>query len=498
MSEHILRQVSSLKDAGRAVIKPIVKAEAEPSWHLTCSDTAFECISELVVYAVVVIVVYRAVLTLFWRARRRNYLSMKSVMRRFDSDDQLHALRETDMEEGPDLDFEDLDTPMATPRSSTSDLEKAGLERIEPRRRDGKGHKRKNSDGCANASTAGSSSGGGFQILMDDYAPPLEALGDYATAGLNTAATWVKEVVPEMAKEMGDVKYAVHMAAASLEAAVHTKPAAGSPRRAVAASISPVSSPNHSLGPSLVDEEMQEHVSAAPRSALYRVSEAWGATCGGGASEESQLGGGGDALRVDQLLEAFGGAVSICELFGTLMAPAVKNDQGNIAKMRSAWEAMGRPETARALLTTEIGTKVHKIGTSSTTLKDPSAAIALVWLRRSFAFQGALLGGLARNRDQASLSAVASDAYKAHLEPHHNWVLRGTFKMGLGAMPTKEEFLRRLSEEIPLDETERDAVVYADMAELATRQNKCLGRIATLLVELKLDPLIKDASSKRD
>ena len=497
------------------MIKPIVKAEAEPSWHLSCSDTAFECVSELVVYACVVVCIYCAASACFWRARKRKYLSLKSVMRRFDSDDQLDALREIDIEEGPDLDFEDLETPMTTPRGSTADLEKAGLERVEQRRRDGKGHKRKNSDGRAQASASKGSGSGQWQILMDDYAPPLEALGDYATAGLNTAATWVKEVVPEMAKgaaDLGDVKYAVHMAAASLEAAVQPKPVnLGSPRRAVAAGASPVSSPARSLGISLVDEEMQQHESAAPRSALHRVSEAWGVACGGsgvdgagGVGEEEQhpggqqAGGGGDGLRVAELLEAFGVAVSICELFGTLMAPAVKNDQGNIVKMRSAWEAMGRPETARALLTTEIGTKVHRLGGSSSTLKDPSAAIALVWLRRSFAFQGALLGGLAKQRDQASLSAVASEAYRAHLEPHHNWVLRGTFKMGLNAMPSKEEFLRKLGEEMALDEAERDAIVYADMAELASRQAKCLGRIATLLVELKLDPLIKDASSKRD
>ena len=59
---------------------------------------------------------------------------------------------------------------------------------------------------------------------------------------------------------------------------------------------------------------------------------------------------------------------------------------------------------------------------------------------------------------QPHVYAIASDAYKAHLEPHHNWVLRGTFKMGLGAMPTKEEFLRRLSEEIPLDEPDEKKV----------------------------------------
>ena len=107
-----------------------------------------------------------------------------------------------------------------------------------------------------------------------------------------------------------------------------------------------------------------------------------------------------------------------------------------------------------------------------------------MWLRRSFAFQLALLEGLERDHN-ASLSNVATDAYKAHLEPHHNWILKSTFKMGLNAMPPKESFLLKLGGE--LDESERDAAVYGDMAELVRVQQRVLDIVGSLLVELDLE-----------
>ena len=41
-------------------------------------------------------------------------------------------------------------------------------------------------------------------------------------------------------------------------------------------------------------------------------------------------------LSVSELLEAFRVTTSIMEMFGSLMAPAVKNDQANLAKVRDA------------------------------------------------------------------------------------------------------------------------------------------------------------------
>jgi hypothetical protein len=55
-----------------------------------------------------------------------------------------------------------------------------------------------------------------------------------------------------------------------------------------------------------------------------------------------------------------------------------------VTQVRTAWAKLGQPATLRALLRAELGTNIHQPGG---VLKDPSAAIALVWARRSLAFQ---------------------------------------------------------------------------------------------------------------
>jgi len=208
------------------------------------------------------------------------------------------------------------------------------------------------------------------------------------------------------------------------------------------------------------------------------VTLAWrGVLRGDGVGE----GGGEPRLMVDELLEALNVAMSVCENFGSLMAPAVKNDKANFDKVRSAWEKLAKPPTLRQLLEAEIATKIHKPGG---VLKDPSAAIALVWARRSLAFQTCLLEQLTKDRS-AALSACATDAYKRHLEPHHNWILKSTFKMGLNAMPRMDEFFERLGvgREPGLD---RDAV-EADMVELVESQQRVVDCIGAMLVELDLE-----------
>ena len=57
----------------------------------------------------------------------------------------------------------------------------------------------------------------------------------------------------------------------------------------------------------------------------------------GGTSDEGQE----LELTVVELLEAFRVTTSIMELFASLMAPAVKNDQANLEKVRQGWQSMG-------------------------------------------------------------------------------------------------------------------------------------------------------------
>ena len=113
--------------------------------------------------------------------------------------------------------------------------------------------------------------------------------------------------------------------------------------------------------------------------------------------------GGGDArgyeIMVGPLLDAFPTLVTVGVALGPSFFLLVKNDEGNLVKARRAWsrlseESVGaeaRCATLRGLLEAEVATGVHQTGG---VLGDPSAAIAVLWLRRTLQFLLHVLGGL--------------------------------------------------------------------------------------------------------
>ena len=450
-----------------AVARPIVKsAEAKSSWRLTCSDTPWECFAELLLYSALLICLSFAVRRC-WSRRMAGYRSIsrhdKLAMH------EVVGLREVEMEEGCGgvVDAEEFG------QSGGGLPSRAGLQR------------------SSSADSIDSYDDMAGRIHVDEYAPPI-----------STLTAWVKDVTPAM----NDMKVAVDVAAAT--AAAKMKAASSTVGKTATPTPSEHSTLQADNGLYLAtDVEPQQETrqqsdiavddattatssksgtrSSAVHGELHKVTLAWSATIGthgvvqtGGTSDEGQE----LELTVVELLEAFRVTTSIMELFGSLMAPAVKNDQANLEKVRQAWQKHGQPSTLRGLLQAEIDAKIHKPGGN---LKDPSAAIALVWVRRSLAFQAGMLKGLEQNRS-TTLSAAASEAYKRHLEPHHNFILRNTFRIGLNAMPTKEELMERLA---PGDMSvhDREAVCYADITELVDLQGRVLGAVEILLDQLGLE-----------
>ena len=198
---------------------------------------------------------------------------------------------------------------------------------------------------------------------------------------------------------------------------------------------------------------------------------------------------GEETIQVEALLEAFGHTLVIGAAFGPLLSLGVKNDESNTEKARRAWrdleaaEPSRRLTTLRELLEAERATGIHRAGG---VLADPSAAIALVWLRRSLAFQNAVFAGMVE--DRASLvSTLARDAYQTHLEHFHNFWLKNTFRAGLSAMPKREDFLQRLSPNMP--DEEREQLVYAEMSELVEVQMRVCAACSKLMIDLDLEDL---------
>ena len=172
-----------------------------------------------------------------------------------------------------------------------------------------------------------------------------------------------------------------------------------------------------SNGGSAKDGGKPEGAHAAPPSAASPV--AGGAGTAGQSPGAAPRDEGPVEMEVEATLEAFAAALRVAEVFGPLLQLAVKNDEANFAKVRKAWTAMLAAEpdrdcaTLRQLLTMEKASGIHKAGG---VLADPSAAIALVWMRRTLTFTNAILDGTAADTSP-NLGSVAGAAYKAHLEP---------------------------------------------------------------------------------
>ena len=130
----------------------------------------------------------------------------------------------------------------------------------------------------------------------------------------------------------------------------------------------------------------------------------------------------------------------------------------------------------RGLLAAEKASGVHDSHGGQPA--DPSAAVAVLWLSRSLAFQTAVLRGLLADR-AAPLSAVARAAYTEELEPHHSWLLRGNVRAGLMSMPSRVEFCARLAPTAVV--AEREPICYSEMVALIEVQEQILAEMRKLL-----------------
>lgn len=259
-------------------------------------------------------------------------------------------------------------------------------------------------------------------------------------------------------------------------------------------------------------------------------------------------------LGLDGRCDAFHtSASSISEKLGAIMAPAVKNDAKNLETLVKQWKKFKRPASLRALLSAELSAGTHRASSSGHVLREPSAALSVVWLRRAFAFQAsrrldeprsaslrtlpwpphspslgrpitlprclrppqtAILEGLLEDSG-TPMSAVTGVAYSKELEKvcrlssaplaahpplssvprpsrsqHHNWMLKSTMKVALGAVPSREEFLEKiLGSHVQSFAGAAEGMhqLYEDIGELVVVQRRVLRAMAKPLLDLDLE-----------
>ena len=73
----------------------------------------------------------------------------------------------------------------------------------------------------------------------------------------------------------------------------------------------------------------------------------------------------------------------------------------------------------------------------------------------------------------------------AHLEPYHSWLLKNTFRMGLGGLPTREDFYTRLAPRMRVAD-EREQICLQEIRDFAQVTGQVIAAIRALYEELEL------------
>ena len=199
-------------------------------------------------------------------------------------------------------------------------------------------------------------------------------------------------------------------------------------------------------------------------------------------------------LWVGPLLDAIEKSLGYGEIFGPLMVLAVKNDEGNLRKARKAWEKYSTEEegvhkdrvaTLRGLLTMENNSGIHRPGA---VLCDPSAAIAILWMRRTLQFLGRCLQGILD--DNETMGEVGANAYRMELEPYHGWLLKQTFSMALNGFPSREHIYLNIGSHLP-ETGDKEAAVKEEVRQANEQIQLVVESMRNLYEELGLEDMRK-------
>jgi len=148
----------------------------------------------------------------------------------------------------------------------------------------------------------------------------------------------------------------------------------------------------------------------------------------------------GNEVDTAQLLKACRAHLAFMKTGGSSLRLVAKDLEANVKKAEKVYKKLPAAQGKRlsSLLTSEKEAGIH----NGNQLSEKSAAMGLLWIRRSLAFQldlydDALVRGANHPRD------AAYGAYAKHLAPFHGWALRKVFPASLSQMPARHEFIAK-------------------------------------------------------
>ncbi|KAL7531134.1 hypothetical protein ACHAXR_006094 [Thalassiosira sp. AJA248-18] len=147
----------------------------------------------------------------------------------------------------------------------------------------------------------------------------------------------------------------------------------------------------------------------------------------------------GSEVDTAQLLKACRAHLILMKSGGAALRVVAKDMETNLNKAESLFKKLPKEgKHLASLLEAERASGIH----DGNMLKDASAAMGLLWIRRSLAFQLDLYSSLIPSNGQHPKDA-AMDAYYKALSPYHGWLLQKAFPLSLSQMPDRQVFIAK-------------------------------------------------------
>jgi len=147
----------------------------------------------------------------------------------------------------------------------------------------------------------------------------------------------------------------------------------------------------------------------------------------------------GSQLDTEQLLKACRAHLVLMRSGGAALKVVAKDMEANLNKAETLFKKLPQEgKNVATLLSAEREAGVH----DGSKLKNESAAMGLLWIRRSLAFQLDLYSAVVSSHTRHP-KAAAMEAYDKTLSPYHGWLLQKAFPMSLSQMPDRRTFIAK-------------------------------------------------------
>lgn len=185
----------------------------------------------------------------------------------------------------------------------------------------------------------------------------------------------------------------------------------------------------------------------------------------------------GDKIDTARLLEACRAHNELLKIGGAALCLVAKDLESNIDKAEALFKRKPKEcQTLTSLLAHEKSAGIH----NGSNLDDSSAAVGLLWIRRSLAFQVQLFESVVWEEEPKE---AAYEAYQKQLSPYHGWMLRTVFPASFGQFPNRREFLSMFSE----GDDEHHSIIVKKLRALVATLNPLLQSWSEAFHELGLE-----------